>query len=103
MRIAHATDIHWFVPPQPSDLRSFKRTLGAANLYLGGRRHHYPDHVPGEVVSFIHSLAPDLFCLTGDLTATALHCLGIAPDSEVHDTLKRPIPASRGTVIRGIL
>lgn len=38
-----------------------------------------------------------------DLTATALHCLGIDPASEVHDALKRPVPASRGTVIRGIL
>ena len=38
-----------------------------------------------------------------DLTATALHCLGIDPESEIHDTFKRPLPASRGTVIRGIL
>lgn len=38
-----------------------------------------------------------------DLTATILHCLGYAPDVEVHDTLNRPIPASRGQVIRPIL
>ena len=38
-----------------------------------------------------------------DLTATALHCLGIDPESEIHDAFKRPLPASRGTVIRGIL
>ena len=38
-----------------------------------------------------------------DLTATALHCLGIDPGSEIHDAFKRPVPASRGTVIRGIL
>ena len=38
-----------------------------------------------------------------DLTATALNCLGIDPESEIHDTFKRPLPASRGTVIRGIL
>ncbi len=38
-----------------------------------------------------------------DLTATALHCLGIDPGAEIHDTLKRPVPASRGTIIRGIL
>ncbi len=38
-----------------------------------------------------------------DLTATALHCLGLDPTAEIQDTLKRPLPASRGTVIRGIL
>lgn len=72
MRIAHATDIHWFVRPKLLDLRSFKRSLGAMNLYLGGRRHHFPDHVQTEMVAFIRSLEPDLFCLTGDLTSTAL-------------------------------
>jgi hypothetical protein len=38
-----------------------------------------------------------------DITATALHCLGIAPDAEVHDNLGRPIPASRGKVVRAVL
>jgi len=38
-----------------------------------------------------------------DLTATILHCLGHAPDSEIHDTLNRPIPMSRGQIIRQIL
>ena len=38
-----------------------------------------------------------------DLTATALHCLGFEPDAEILDAFKRPLPASRGTVIRGIL
>ena len=38
-----------------------------------------------------------------DLIATMLHCMGYAPDSELKDTLNRPIPASRGEVIRGIL
>ena len=37
-----------------------------------------------------------------DLTATALHCLGIDPESELRDTLQRPVPASRGSIIRGI-
>ncbi len=36
-----------------------------------------------------------------DLTATALHCLGYDPATDIHDTLGRPLPASRGTVIRG--
>jgi uncharacterized protein (DUF1501 family) len=37
-----------------------------------------------------------------DLTATILHALGIAPSSEIHDNLGRPLPASRGQVIRAI-
>lgn len=38
-----------------------------------------------------------------DLTATVLHCLGFQPDSELSDALNRPVPASRGEVIRAIL
>jgi hypothetical protein len=38
-----------------------------------------------------------------DLTATVFHCLGYHPDTEVHDTLGRPLPISRGTVIRQAL
>jgi Protein of unknown function (DUF1501) len=38
-----------------------------------------------------------------DLTATILHCLGHAPDTEIHDTLNRPIQLSRGQIIRQIL
>jgi hypothetical protein len=34
-----------------------------------------------------------------DLTATILHCLGHPPDTEVQDTLGRPIAISRGRVI----
>lgn len=35
-----------------------------------------------------------------DLMATILHCLGVAPDAEIHDALGRPMVASRGDVIR---
>ena len=38
-----------------------------------------------------------------DLTATVLHCLGYSPDAEIHDALGRPLPISRGEVIRAIL
>jgi hypothetical protein len=37
-----------------------------------------------------------------DVTATILHGLGHAPDTEIHDALNRPVPASRGDVIRGV-
>ncbi len=35
-----------------------------------------------------------------DLTATIFHCLGYRPDTEMLDVLNRPIPISRGTVVR---
>lgn len=35
-----------------------------------------------------------------DLTATIFHCLGYRPETEIHDPLGRPIPISRGQVIR---
>jgi hypothetical protein len=38
-----------------------------------------------------------------DLTATVLHCLGLDPAAEVRDPQGRPVAASRGGVIRGIL
>ncbi len=41
--------------------------------------------------------------LPQDITATIFHCLGVAPGAEVHDTLGRPIPVSRGQVIRQIV
>jgi hypothetical protein len=41
--------------------------------------------------------------LPEDLTATIFHCMGHPPDTEVYDNLNRPIPISRGQVIRQIL
>jgi hypothetical protein len=38
-----------------------------------------------------------------DLTATIFHCLGLNPDSTITDTLGRPLPISRGEIIRPIL
>ncbi len=38
-----------------------------------------------------------------DLAATIFHCLGHAPDTEMRDGLGRPIPISRGEVIRPVL
>ena len=40
---------------------------------------------------------------SSDLIATVLHCLGISPDAEIRDSEGRPLPASRGSVIRQIL
>lgn len=41
--------------------------------------------------------------LPEDLTATIFHCLGHSPDDEIHDNVNRPIPISRGQVIRHVL
>ncbi len=38
-----------------------------------------------------------------DLSATILHCLGFAANSEIKDRLGRPIPLSRGEVLHAIL
>ena len=35
-----------------------------------------------------------------DLTATIFHCLGFSPHAEIQDGLGRPLPLSRGEVIR---
>jgi hypothetical protein len=37
-----------------------------------------------------------------DLCATIFHTLGYPPDTEIRDNLGRPIPVSRGDVIRGV-
>jgi hypothetical protein len=37
-----------------------------------------------------------------DLTATILHCLGIAPDTDIRDRLNRPHPLSRGRVLESL-
>ena len=38
-----------------------------------------------------------------DLMATVFHCLGYSPDTELHDTIGRPLPISRGRVIEQVL
>lgn len=71
MRIAHATDIHWFVPPALSRLAG-KRSFGTTSLYLRGRRHHFDPTVQQQLVRSLLDAEPDLVVLTGDLTAQAL-------------------------------
>ncbi|MBX2800923.1 MAG: metallophosphoesterase [Myxococcales bacterium] len=71
MRLAHATDIHWFARPRLGQL-AFKRVLGTANLYLRGRRHSFSRSVQRQLVQHIRAIAPDAVMITGDLTAQAL-------------------------------
>jgi len=69
--IAHATDIHWYEPPRLSEIRG-KRIMGTANLFLRGRRHDFVEAAQAALVRHLVALSPDVFVLTGDLTAQAL-------------------------------
>ncbi len=70
IRVAHATDIHWFRPPGWRQM-SPKRMLGTANLYLRNRRGHFDASVQDQLVEDILAQEPDLVILSGDLTAQA--------------------------------
>jgi hypothetical protein len=41
--------------------------------------------------------------LPQDLLATVFHCLGIRPDTQIHDPQGRPLPLTRGEVIRQVV
>ncbi|MEQ1569571.1 MAG: metallophosphoesterase [Myxococcota bacterium] len=71
IRIAHATDIHWFAAPRLAQLTG-KRIFGTANLYLRGRRRAFDEGVQAELVAHLLAQRPDLVFITGDLTAQAL-------------------------------
>jgi hypothetical protein len=58
----------------------------------GGRVHGVSDSIGG--------YPKDGRVLPQDLTATIFHCLDIPPQSEIHDSLGRPLAVSRGDVIR---
>lgn len=70
IRVAHATDIHWYVPPEPCQLTP-KRALGLANLHLKGRRRHFDPEVQRALVHALGEQQPDLVVISGDLTALA--------------------------------
>lgn len=70
MRLAHLSDLHFFVKPSLGASIG-KRTLGLANLYLRGRIHQFSGAVAEEAIARIAGLAPDLVLMTGDVTALA--------------------------------
>lgn len=70
MRVAHVTDIHVQVPPELSECFN-KRFLGAANLYVAGRKSHFTRAVQERLVLDVAALQPDVIACTGDLTALA--------------------------------
>jgi len=71
LRVAHATDIHW-TDDVPLGRLWGKRILGTANQILRGRKHHFPEDVQQSLMEKVLDLKPDLFVITGDLTAQAL-------------------------------
>jgi 3',5'-cyclic AMP phosphodiesterase CpdA len=71
MRAAHITDIHVECIPRFDQLFS-KRAIGAVNLYVLGRRHHFTRKSAEALVEAVVAAAPDVVLCTGDLTATAL-------------------------------
>ena len=69
MRLLHMTDVH-FLSLALSRGSLGKRSLGLLNLFLRGRRHYFDaDRLVPEAVQDALGHAPDLFCLTGDITA----------------------------------
>lgn len=71
MRVVHLTDLHVQRPPPVGSLFS-KRLLGAANLYLAGRKGHFSAATAEALVPAVLAQAPDLVVCSGDLTAMAL-------------------------------
>lgn len=73
MRVVHMTDVHFFVPPTIRGAMS-KRALGLANLYVAGRVHYFDaSDVVREAVADALDFRPDLFVLTGDVSAMSTH------------------------------
>jgi 3',5'-cyclic AMP phosphodiesterase CpdA len=70
MRIAHVTDIHVQVPPRLGELFN-KRFLGAANLYVAGRKSHFTQASQAALVRSLEAQPVDVIACTGDLTALA--------------------------------
>ena len=68
MRLLHMTDVHFLRMGVRGALG--KRALGLANLWVRGRRHYFdaPSVVP-EAIADALTFSPDLFCMTGDVTA----------------------------------
>ncbi len=70
MRLAHITDLHVERTPKLADLLG-KRALGAVNLYVLGRSHHFSRAVQEALPAAVLATNPDRILCTGDLTATA--------------------------------
>ena len=74
--------------------RAFSIALAGGGIQ-GGIVHGSTDRQGGEVIS--GRVQPS------DYVATVLHCLGIDPETTIHDAQQRPIPLCRGRVLRQLL
>ncbi len=71
MRIVHMTDVHFLAPPRLRGVVG-KRALGLANLYAFGRAKYFDaSEVVASAVDDAARQKPDLFVMTGDMTAMA--------------------------------
>ncbi len=71
MRVVHMTDVHFHQRPRLGEVFN-KRFLGLTNLYALGRIHHFDaSAVVGSAVQDALAQEPDLFVMTGDMTALA--------------------------------
>jgi len=57
-RVVHLTDIHFTCAPRLSELLSSRRLVGAANLYLLGRKRKFSLDVQKQVVEAVMKLKP---------------------------------------------
>ena len=73
LRVVHATDIHFLVPPGVKQvLAAPKRLVGVSNLYLLQRASRFSFDVQQQLVESILSQKPDVVILSGDLTNLSL-------------------------------
>ena len=72
MKIAHLTDLHFQTPPRLRDMLHPKRWIGSSNLYLLGRYSKFTIETQRAAIQAATEKNPDLFLMTGDITAQAL-------------------------------
>ena len=72
MRIAHLTDLHFQPPPTLSEMFHPKRWIGSTNLYILGRHRKFALSTQRSAIAAACTQKPDLFLMTGDITAQAL-------------------------------
>ena len=84
MRIAHLTDLHFQTPPTPTEMFHPKRWIGTTNLYVLGRHSKFALSTQRAVISAACAQNPDLFLMTGDITAQALQGECALAKKELH-------------------
>ena len=93
MRLVHMTDVHFYRAPSLRALLS-KRVLGLANLHIGRRIGHFDaDKVVPSAVADAVEQEPDLFVMTGDLSALASEAEFVAA-REAFDPILATVPSA---------